>query len=410
MKVLHIAEAIYGGGAENVFFRTVKGLQESHDDRFQHFVACKSSEYVSIKPDLDFKVNGKESESLISYIYSRSNFRLLSDYLNKLCPDIIHMQLVGNLSPSVLHAVYNYKRKYPKTRIIQTAHNFEHICSHYSAYDYRKSVRCVDCINNKYKTKVFYRLCSRKGALHSWAKGVAALVADFFYNRGLVDQLIAPSDFLANLLLQRYGNAEKVKVVRNSVDKVEAEARKKKNIVTYFGRLSEEKNVELLVKSIPEVRKKVPDVKLRIIGNGPTEEKLRRLVDELAIVDIVEFLPFTSQEKLFHLVEDAKAFVLASKFSETFALVMYECVLMDIIPVVAGYGAMKEGVEWMKCGFQFDGIDEAVLAENLVMALTNYEAHRDSLVKAQQRIRQELGYVHYMKNITDLYLKELKTS
>lgn len=64
--------------------------------------------------------------------------------------------------------------------------------------------------------------------------------------------------------------------------------------------------VDLVVESIPSILKKIPQIKLEIIGGGPQEEELKNLVYKLNIEDKVFFHGWVKdREKLHSLLENA---------------------------------------------------------------------------------------------------------
>lgn len=404
MKILHIGENIYGGGAENVFCQTLSALKRYGSYELKQYAAFKSHPEADVKPDLDFNRENRSAIPSLSSIYSIYNYKVLKKYLQALQPDVIHLQLIGNLSPAVLRAVYRYKRKHRETKIVQTAHTFEHVCSHYGAFDYRKRTRCLDCMRDRYKVRIFYRLCSRKGGFHSLAKGLASLISDVFYNRKLIDIYIAPSPFLASLLKIRYGDKSDIRVVRNVISVQYAQSVERTETVTYFGRLSEEKNLELLIQAFSLVRIDNKQAKLRIIGDGPEREVLLKLANEEGLGTEIEFIPFVSHVELSGLIEDAKVFVLTSKLYETFSLVVYEAVMAGLVPVVPSHGAMKEGVDWLGCGVLYRSEDPQHLAEKIIAALENYKSFLPLLENARTKITRELNEQRYVASLSEIYL------
>lgn len=413
IKVLHIAEAAYGGGAESVFRETVKLLQ-AHGGKYVHKVACKPGEHSGITADLPFVGTAGKSKwkEYLESIYSRSNYRALKAYLLKEQPQIIHIQNYGNLSPAVLHAVHYYKKRYP-VRVIHTVHTYEYVCSHYAAYDYRKDQRCLDCQLQKYKRRIFYRGCSRKGWVHSWGKGLAALVADYFYAKGLIDNWITPSRFLQQVMIERIGKPEAVYMVRNPAAKAARAINKpchpeksRKNEVVYFGRLSEEKNVELLIEAFIQLQQKgsVPGVQLKIIGDGDQKEYLKTAAGTLNGHQI-EFIPFLPAAGLQETIKEAKVAVLPSKCFETASLFVVEAVLAEIVPVVANHGAMAEMISYLACGRAFKSEDAGDLALQMEQALLNYGTYVAALNNAAGRIAAEMQGRQYADSLIEIYNK-----
>lgn len=68
----------------------------------------------------------------------------------------------------------------------------------------------------------------------------------------------------------------------------------KKQIV-FLGNILEKQGVQFVLKALPEVIKKIPDVKLVVIGSGEYLETLKKLVIELDIVNNVEFTGFVKE-------------------------------------------------------------------------------------------------------------------
>lgn len=63
-------------------------------------------------------------------------------------------------------------------------------------------------------------------------------------------------------------------------------------IILCTGELNANKNQSILIKSMPEILNKVPNVKLLLAGNGPYEERLKQLIGELKLENNVELLGY----------------------------------------------------------------------------------------------------------------------
>jgi glycosyltransferase involved in cell wall biosynthesis len=70
-------------------------------------------------------------------------------------------------------------------------------------------------------------------------------------------------------------------------------------LLMHVGRLARNKRLDLLLKTIPNLQKTWPDIKLALIGEGPENEDLKHLASELSISDVVYFLgPITDHNRL----------------------------------------------------------------------------------------------------------------
>ncbi|MBI4018223.1 MAG: glycosyltransferase family 4 protein [Candidatus Aenigmarchaeota archaeon] len=106
--------------------------------------------------------------------------------------------------------------------------------------------------------------------------------------------------------------------------------RKRKNTVTYVGRLVKYKNVDALIRAVKEISAEI-DVKLRIVGSGPEEYNLKKLARDLG-VDAV-FSGFVSEQEKFRIIKSSSVLVNPSSV-EGLGLVLIESMAAGT-PVVA---------------------------------------------------------------------------
>lgn len=97
------------------------------------------------------------------------------------------------------------------------------------------------------------------------------------------------------------------------------------------GRLTNIKQFDKLIRSYKYSELPRKEVNLVILGSGPENEKLNKLVFDLELQKNVKFIPFT--ENPYMLIEKAKALVLTSKV-EGFPMVLLEALTLKT-PVVA---------------------------------------------------------------------------
>jgi len=108
-----------------------------------------------------------------------------------------------------------------------------------------------------------------------------------------------------------------MKTVPNGVDFYQLQeidpAQKEWDLI-YVGRLSEHKNVGLLLDTVQRLASSNVSVRTAIIGDGPERERLERQASEYGIADSVDFLGFLeSSEDVFSHLKAADLFVLPSE-------------------------------------------------------------------------------------------------
>lgn len=88
----------------------------------------------------------------------------------------------------------------------------------------------------------------------------------------------------------------------------------KEKVILHFGRLSDEKNVQAVIKSFSIVAKNNPDVSLLIVGDGPAKKKLTFLTKKLGLEKRIIFTGFIEHQELMSsgLLSLADLFITAS--------------------------------------------------------------------------------------------------
>lgn len=412
LKILHLGNSLAGGGAQSVFRDTVL-VAKRNTNNINLVAARQDSNGISgISLDCKFPKKYKGRKSIISQVYSRTNFKILQEFLYQEEPDIIHFHGYGLLSPSILHCIHKYKQN-RKVTVIQTVHTYELLCSHFAGFDYKKNSKCLSCSNDSFKYKIFFRRCSRGGAIHSYGRGLASLIGDFFIKKGVVDKYVFPSNFLMNKVKNsnRFNNS-KTTLIRNPINPVffdndnhisDNELSEFK--IVYFGRLSVEKDVETIIKSISRLKNKNIEkkFKLYIIGSGDEFQILNNLSIELNLQDNITFIPFMKTNDLFEFLKTCHISIMSSKCFETASLVVIESILSNLIPIIPDHGAYLELQNLFNCNVFFKGGNVEDLSNKIIYTLNNFQQLKESVLDAKKEVYKEYNLNNYLDQINNLY-------
>lgn len=108
-----------------------------------------------------------------------------------------------------------------------------------------------------------------------------------------------------------------IDIIYNGIDTGEFGVRKERNdgriVVLTVARLIQRKGIDDLIRAIPEVLGKCPDLLVRIIGEGNLESELRDLAENLGVADHVEFLGYIPHDELPGYYATSDVFVLPSR-------------------------------------------------------------------------------------------------
>jgi len=185
---------------------------------------------------------------------------------------------------------------------------------------------------------------------------------------------------------------EKITVIYNAVDLslFDSEApviisrNKDDFLIGSVGRLHPSKGYDTLLKSMPQVIKEFPSVKLIIIGDGIQKEYLERLCSDLGISQQVIFLGRKTPAEVSGFLKNIDLFVLASNW-EGFGLALIEAMSAGKPVVAAKVGGIPEIVEDGECGFLVPPGQPRALAEKINYLLQNKKLSVEMGKKGRKR-------------------------
>jgi glycosyltransferase involved in cell wall biosynthesis len=111
--------------------------------------------------------------------------------------------------------------------------------------------------------------------------------------------------------------------------------------VAFTGRLSKAKNVDVLLRSLSVLKSEGASFKGLIIGDGAEANSLRKLADDLAIAEEVEFTGAVSPDRIPDLLERADVFVLASH-SEGWPKSIAEAMAFGLVCIGSDFGLIRK--------------------------------------------------------------------
>jgi len=154
----------------------------------------------------------------------------------------------------------------------------------------------------------------------------------------------------------------------------------------HVGRFMHMKGIDLLINAVAELRRASRCVTLTILGNGPQEERLRRLANERGVADIVTFAPWTDEAGLAKAYAASDAFVHACRFSEPFGRTVLEALFFSR-PIVTSKGS---GSAWAagNAGVKTNMGDLA----DVTRALYDLYDHPERLEKLSQNAPERVAF------------------
>lgn len=370
MRVLMINKYLYPRAGAEVYMINLSKmlLEKGHQVAFW---GMEHPENTSIEacyeiPLIEFGEHATRKEKILGLSAAVYNtlFKAQKKHLKRAIkifnPEIIHAHNVYNqLSPDLLCEISNH------IPTLMTAHDYYLACPSYNLYT--NGNICKRCIKGSLYSCVKYR-CVQDSVLKS---GLAALSAYRHRKKNSYEKayrhIIAPSQFMKNILLETGVAEEKLSVIHNFMDLKEYKRDLGRNIL-YVGRLSKEKGVETLLKGYAKL--KSPKPKLVIAGSGPQEQLLRNIAVNLALKDLT-WLGKISPNRVREEMDKSLCVIVPSEWYENCSMTILEALSRGRAVVTCDIGGNGELVQEDYNGALFTLKDSSSLAKTLESLLEN---------------------------------------
>ena len=157
-----------------------------------------------------------------------------------------------------------------------------------------------------------------------------------------LDRIAVISPMVQDVLTEEGFCQDKIVVVGNgvNVEDYPFSVNKIPYSLIYIGRLTELKRVSSLIEPISIVRKKFPEVKLHIVGDGPKHEEVRRKIEELDLFQNVSMHGYLPEREKIELLSSSAVYVSNSIF-EGFGIPLVEAMATGTVPVVSDIEAHR---------------------------------------------------------------------
>lgn len=227
-------------------------------------------------------------------------------------------------------------------------------------------------------------------------------------------------------VVRRFSNISKVTTIPHGVDTkifrkreldkkfVRKYKRNNEKIILYVGRLIPAKGIDVTINALRKINDEI-NVKFLIIGKGPFEQNLRKLVHKLDLDNNVLFLGFVRQSKLPSFYSLADVFVLSSTYydqnnnyipfiSENFGLVLIEAMACETLVIASRMGAIPNLVKHKINGLLYKERDVRELSRLLIDTFKNEKLRNKIINNAFNDIKRKYS----LDCMIDKYLKLYK--
>lgn len=404
MRIIQVNKFNYlRGGSEKYFLEISRELREQGHEvalfSMKHPLNESSQWSKYFVSNVDFNKSSFWQKLIIParVLYSLSAKKKFTKLIKDFKPDLIHCHnIYHQISPSILVAAK--KQGIP---VVMHLHDYKLICPNYKLFT--KDKICQRCRGGKY-----YKCFQYKCLNDSWARSLLASLEMYLHHKILkiykknVDIFIAPSQFMKNACVHFGWPEEKITVLRNfhniNNEDEKPKTNNKANYLLYFGRLSTEKGIDVLLRALTK-----NEEELKIAGTGPDEKRLRALSHSLGLEDRVAFLGFQDGLKLQALINEAKAIIVPSVWAENMPFSVIESLANSKIVIASHSGGLAELIN-NKNGLLFKTGD----SQDLVVKIAALNKLDTATMSEQAKTSVEyLRIDQHLKHLLAIYGKTL---
>lgn len=315
--------------------------------------------------------------SLTNYLRNNEAYLRLEQILASYKPDIIMLHNFDNLlSPHILTVIKKYKRN-SSVKVIMTLHDY-HILSPSNSLTYYKNMKkhffdglpnLADLLLNSLDKRTYFHGVAR---LLQWGWYYKCLQL-----RDVIDDFICPSLFIMNKA-KKLIKPDKLHLIHNPTEVSQvADINKTKSkdevLITYVGRLTEEKGVLPFFSALTNYSFELSEkVIFQIIGTGDLYDDLERQITKNKTHNIeIVLLGQLENKDVLRAFFKSHYVLLPSTCYENAPLSLIEGAMCGCKIITMNYGGMKEIADQQQLSFLMDNFDEGTLIELIQDVIKN---------------------------------------
>ncbi len=170
-----------------------------------------------------------------------------------------------------------------------------------------------------------------------------------------------------------------------------------KKVILTVSRLAPKNGIDTLIEAFGNVREKIPEAELLIIGKGEDEEKLRKMA-----MDGIRFLEPVPHEQLAKYYTAADVFCRPSR-DEGFGIVFIEAMACGVVPVGTSVGGITDIIINWENGVLVKPDDPKELAENLEKLLLDTTKRKEISENAVQDVKARFSWESIKRRTEEIY-------
>jgi glycosyltransferase involved in cell wall biosynthesis len=206
---------------------------------------------------------------------------------------------------------------------------------------------------------------------------------------------------------------KKILVIPNGINLGDYDATSSNNVNThqavYIGRLVFYKNIDIVIRAMEKVVKKIPDAQFVIVGDGPYRKNLEGLVKDLKLMNNIIFTGRISHNEKVKLLNESSFLILPS-LVEGFGIVILEAYACKKPVLTSNVMPLPEIVEDGRTGFTAPPFDSDVWTEKIIYLFENPPQAQEMGIKGYENLMQRYLIERVVDELEKLYIYLLRAN
>ncbi len=330
-------------------------------------------------------------------LFSVHHYRSLLRQIRLFGPDIVHVHgMYRNVSASVLLAARRMG-----VPVAMTLHDFQIVCPRTSLVDGQRRA-----CETGFGFRCFYSNCP---PYHGWNRAYQGLKAVKLglhraIMRRTVNHFFSPSVCLMQWAVNNFG-AKNISLLPNFTHDADAPVPglPQEQTILFVGKLVEQKGVDLLLEAMDRVREALPAARLKIVGDGPEEQRLRKRCADLRLDHHVAFAGKMPHQQVLREYDRALVVVIPSRYAENCSMVGIEALSRGRVIIASRIGGLPDLVTENESGFlvQPDAVED--LSTTMISALQNTARLERMSARARTLYEQRFSRSAYLSALLSAY-------
>jgi glycosyltransferase involved in cell wall biosynthesis len=171
-------------------------------------------------------------------------------------------------------------------------------------------------------------------------------------------------------------------------------------VIGAIARLSPVKGLDHLIRAVPGLMQRFPNIQLLLVGDGPAKDDLVRLAYQLGIADRVAICPSVEDTRL--PLALMQVFV-APSLEEGFGLATVEAMAVGVPVVVSRVGGLSQVVEHGLSGWVVPPADPEAIRLAVEHLLSDSQLRQNIAQAARKRVQERFDFNRTVLEVEQVY-------